>query len=61
MLRFMGVSVMIGYEVNDGKVKAKSNMQFYYDNKFTDTKHYDRDGSEWTMPKGKFRISNNKD
>lgn len=47
-------SVLIGYNVKDGCIKAKHNNAFIYDNNLTNVEYRDSDNKPLELPEGKF-------
>ena len=51
----MGYTVIIGVKVV-GEIHTDRNNQFFYNNNFSDTKLFYKNGQEFTLPEGKFSI-----
>lgn len=49
----MGCTVIIGCEIN-GEVHTNRNDQYFYSNKFSDTKLFYQNEQEFKLPEGKF-------
>ncbi|APP15618.1 hypothetical protein ABH16_04685 [Bacillus altitudinis] len=47
-------SVMIGYEVIEGAIKARNNNALLYDNTLIGVSYQDSDGKSFNIPEGKF-------
>ncbi|MEH7652311.1 hypothetical protein [Bacillus safensis] len=47
-------SVMIGYEIIEGEIKARYNTALLYDNTLIGVSYQDSDGKSFNVPEGKF-------
>lgn len=56
-LRKKKKSVLIGYELEDGTVKALNNKAYIYDNRIKDINYYCSDNTPFEIPEGKFNES----
>ncbi len=55
-LRKLGVSVALGLTVTDGEICGQNHLVFWYDNELNNTIAKSRDGIEFKMPTGKFKL-----
>ncbi|MGY8620256.1 hypothetical protein ACN6A9_01575 [Bacillus safensis] len=54
-------SVMIGYEVIEGAIKARNNNALLYDNTLIGVSYQDSDGKSFNIPEGKFDYKRRKE